>query len=209
MKKRNDYISDKLIYSGERLKSRQEEALGNEPESSPEPEESAPHEAADFRQEVTLIDRKPFDEYSRMRKEQLLRLSEFSAVLEAELTEARQMVAEAEKLQLVFDQFFQELNELPDSLDDVNQAPDEFTGHTRRLEQVRLVIVRHAAAVRKLLSRDGERKSGGSSVVHEIASLSFLQLLRLGLGLALPVFFGIILAAVIIGGTIIMTMGGV
>ncbi len=208
MKKRNDYISDKLIYSGERLKSRQEEALGNEPESISEPE-STPSEVVEPRKNVILIDKKSFDEYSRMRKEQLLRLSEFSAVLEAELTEARQMVKEAEKLQLVFDQFFQELNELPDCLEDVNQAPDEFTSHTRRLEQVRLVIVRHAAAVRKLLARDGENRGGGNSIVPEIASLSFLQLLRLGFGLMLPIFFGIILAAVLIGATIIMTMGGV
>lgn len=210
MKKRNDYISDKLIYSGERLKSHQEQAVVHEAETPTD--SAAPVPAArdeEFRKAPAVIERKPFEEYSRGRREQLLRLAEFSALLEAELADSRQTVSEAEKLQLLFDQFFQELNSLPDSLDEINREPEKFMEHNRKLEQVRLVIVRHAAAVRKLLSHGAAEKNGSSSMVHEIASLSFLQLLRLGLATGLPILFGIIAAALIVGATIIMTMGGV
>jgi hypothetical protein len=213
MKRRNNYISDKLIYSGERLKSHQEQAIAGELETrsvpAPAVSEYAAGPAVSPEKPSFTVERKHFEEYARVRREQLLRLAEFSALLEAELTDCRQTVGEAEKLQLVFDQFFQELSELPESFNAVNQEPEKFTSHNRNLEQARLVIIRHAATVRKLLSQGASEKNGNTSVVHEIASLSFLQLLRLGLGLALPVFFGIILAALIIGTTIIMTMGGV
>ncbi len=212
MKKRNDYISDKLIYSGDRLKSQMMAAEANlETANHPAPtvaEQAAPVPPPP--PPKVLIERKQFEEYSRVRREQMLRLSEFSALLEAELSDSRQLVAEAEKLQILFDQFFQEINQLPETYDQVNEEPEKFNEFNRNLEQARLVIVRHAAAVRKLLAYEtGGGKHHNSSIVHEVASLTFLQLIRVGIGTAFPLILAIILAALIIGGAIVLTMGGV
>ncbi len=208
MKKRNDYISDKLIHSGDRLKTYQD---GAPPEEQPQPDAPPPAPApVEIPRPKSTVDRKHFEDFNRNRRELLIRLSEYSALLEAELIDSRKIAGEAEKLQLVFDQFFQEISQFPESFKDISQEPDQFADYQRQLEKARLVIVRHTAAVRKLLSYDSEHKRGGSnqSFIHELASLSFFQLFRLGFSFMMPIMLAIIVAAILVGTAILITMGG-
>jgi len=212
MAKRDDYISDNLIHARERLKAYQQSLEVNiTPENSTEHETEEEQTRAMPAEEPKFppIGEKQFENYHNARRESLRKLNEFSILLEAKREIMANNCAEAAQLQNMFEQLSHELNELPNSLDELNNYPEKFEEYRQHNEQARLMLMRHSLAVKRLLENDPRAVANNISIVHEVASLTFYQLFRLGFGMFLPLIFSLIVAALAIGAAIIMTMGGI
>ncbi|MDD5664451.1 MAG: hypothetical protein PHT71_09350 [Victivallaceae bacterium] len=205
MSKRNDYISDNLIHAREKLKS-YHQSLDN---SNSTPGNSVNDEIPDEPQKPPKIGPKAFEDYHKARRESIRRLSEFSMLLAAQREMMEQNSSESAKIQTMFEQLYHELNQLPDTLDELNNFPEKFDEYQRHNEQARLMLMRHSAAVKRLLENDPKAVANTISIVHEVASLSFWQLFRLGFSMLMPLILSLIAAALAIGAAIILTMGGI
>lgn len=83
----------------------------------------------------------------------------------------------------------------------------------RKIEHSRLEFIRQQARYKKLVSHESHNAnaihdSGNSSVLPEIGSMSFTQIIRFGFIFLLPVIVAFLLGSVIIAVAILFAMGG-
>jgi hypothetical protein len=83
----------------------------------------------------------------------------------------------------------------------------------RKIEHCRLEFIRQQARYKKLISHENHNanngnNSGNSSVLPEISSMSFTQIIRFGFIFLLPVVIAFLLGSVILAVAIMFSMGG-
>ncbi len=149
-----------------------------------------------------------YQEFKRHRRDLMARYSETLVSFDEDIKYFRQCANEIDKLRIMLQENMEELEQLGEHEDSLATNSAALAEANRTVENYRLELIRQNARIQKLTARQSAAgNSGSGDIVHEIASLSFRQLFRLGIALTLPLIIAFLVGALIIALTILFSMG--
>jgi uncharacterized phage infection (PIP) family protein YhgE len=147
-------------------------------------------------------------DFVRHRRDLIARYSEAIVNFEEDAMRFKHYAAELDKLQSMLTENFDALEELGEREATFADNSTELSEAHRTAENYRLELIRQNARIAKLIgSENSTVNSGSNNIIHEIASLSFRQLFKLGIGFSLPICLAIFLSALLITLAVIFSMG--
>lgn len=199
IKKKNDYISDGLIQIRDKLKSIPEE------QSQGIAEDVSPGGDKVFKKAL----RKRYDDFSKARRDLITRYTESITVLTEDSERFKQYIQELDKFHSQFQAGIEELEQMEDAEEVLADDSAALAEAARKVENLRLTLIRDNVRIGKTISHNtsGGAAAEGGSVIYELASLSFRQLIKLGTGFLFPVYAAVVVAALIIAAVIVLSMG--
>jgi hypothetical protein len=147
-------------------------------------------------------------EFVRHRRDLTARYSEAIVNFEEDAKRFKYYAEEIDKLQALLKENLAALEELGERESAFAENSTELGEANRTAENYRLELIRQNARIAKLIGAEtGTVNNGSSSIIHELASLSFKQLFRLGAGFFMPVCIVVIFSALIVTLAILFSMG--
>ena len=141
-----------------------------------------------------------WDEFKSLRRDVLFKLNDTLSAIPGDLAAAEQKIIELKKAEIKLREDLKEVDALDDSSWDRHTLSAELASAMRRVENARMDCMMIMTKIEGNGHSTGNR--GGIerplSLVQDLRSLSFKQSFKLGMGLFLPLIFGIITAAVIL-----------
>jgi basic membrane lipoprotein Med (substrate-binding protein (PBP1-ABC) superfamily) len=117
---------------------------------------------------------------------------------------------EAEEAEKKFKKLFSEVEKLSDSGWNEDNYSAELGDAMKKIENIRLEVIKSSTRLDKIKNNMPVKNAGGEPQfgIHEIASLSFRQTLKLGMNFFLPVIIALIVCSFILSCAIIISMAG-
>ena len=147
-------------------------------------------------------------EFVRHRRDLTARYTEAIVCFDEDAKRFKYYASEIDKLQILLQENLTTLEELGEREAAFAENSAELSDANRTAENYRLELIRQNARITKLIGGElGTVNNGGNSIIHEISSLSFKQLFRMGVGFFMPVSIAIIISAMILTLAILFSMG--
>jgi chromosome segregation ATPase len=210
MPKNNNFVSGGLI----KVRNNIAEAAAKEgilTEKQTEEEEKSVPQAGNDNKSVNRDFKKALqkrqEEFTRIKRDIASRLTEKMTVIPVEQQELEKNQERLRNSLKKYEELSNRLENIDDSAWTPKNISAELGDAMRELENIRLEHVRQSTLDEQVNSRHKTlTEKRNDSLFHEINSLSFKQLFRLGFAFSFPAFIAILLGAIIIAASIFIAM---
>jgi len=143
---------------------------------------------------------KRWDEYKALRRDVIIKINDTLMTIPDENALAEKKISELKQAGVKLRQVLSAIEELDDSGWDRHNLTSELTKAMRKVENARMdcILLSSKLSDKKVHSSPQSITPSANSIIHDIASLSFSQCFKVGLGLFFPLIIGIIVGSLIV-----------